>query len=274
MINIIIVNYFSSEQVVKLVNQLSSEYLRFFIVDNSNDNPKTLMDLENSTYISAKSNLGYAGGNNYAFKYILENEIEGDIFILNPDVIISVVDILKMHKTLNSQACIGQVYCSAKNEKNEKIYDKISLNGLKQTWYTKNSGILESDYAAGSAMIINKKALTDNIFDERYFLYWEEVDLSLRIKKNGFKVLVDSDVFCIRESNPIHRQVKSMYYITRNALLINSKFKLVTTTQLFLFQAKQFLICLKMAYLLRSFMPVKYFCLGIQDAVNKKFGML
>ncbi|MDO9575951.1 MAG: glycosyltransferase family 2 protein, partial [bacterium] len=48
----------------------------------------------------------------------------------------------------------------------------------------------ESDYVTGCALLV-KKRLIDiiGILDERFFLYWEDVDWGLRAKKAGFKNL-------------------------------------------------------------------------------------
>ena len=51
--------------------------------------------------------------------------------------------------------------------------------------------ILEVDYVKGFAMLINLKKVTfEEIFDENFFLFLEEIDLCKRIKNNGKKIFV------------------------------------------------------------------------------------
>lgn len=53
--------------------------------------------------------------------------------------------------------------------------------------------ILKVDYVKGFAMLINlKKFLFKKIFDEKFFLFLEEIDLCKRIKENGGGIFVIS----------------------------------------------------------------------------------
>lgn len=273
MINIIIVNYESSQQVFDCVNRLQSKNHRFLIVDNSLENTDLLKSLNNVVYLSPGYNSGYAAGNNYAFQYIRDNNLHGPIFILNPDVIIDVSVIAKMEKILNSNETIGQVYCSAKNENGKTLYNVIKLNGLNQNWELNNKGVLDSDYAAGSAMLINSDAVDGYLFDEKYFLYWEEVDLSLRIKRNGFRVVVDCDESCIRSANAIERQISAIYYLTRNSFLIKSKFNQVSNYDMVVYQAKMLLICARTSLSILSLQVFRLYFKALRDALRNQYGV-
>ena len=51
--------------------------------------------------------------------------------------------------------------------------------------------IIEKYDGEASIMLFNlKKIKNKNIFDENYFLYFEEIDLFFRFKKNGLKVFL------------------------------------------------------------------------------------
>jgi GT2 family glycosyltransferase len=59
--------------------------------------------------------------------------------------------------------------------------DEIEKNG-------KNEKLEGSDYVTGCAMLIKRKTIEEiGLLDERFFLYWEDVDWGLRAKKAGFK---------------------------------------------------------------------------------------
>jgi len=50
----------------------------------------------------------------------------------------------------------------------------------------------EIDYISGCAMMIKRRVFEKiGLFDERYFLYFEDADFCLRAKKAGFKIAVD-----------------------------------------------------------------------------------
>lgn len=47
----------------------------------------------------------------------------------------------------------------------------------------------EVDWVLGAAMMMRRDALGEEIMDERYFLYFEDVDLCLRLQRQGWKVV-------------------------------------------------------------------------------------
>ena len=51
-------------------------------------------------------------------------------------------------------------------------------------------------------MLIRSKAAGEEVFDPRFFLYFEDVDLCLRLKKAGWKVVYHPEALAIHE----HRQ--------------------------------------------------------------------
>ncbi len=82
-----------------------------------------------------------------------------------------------------------------------------------------------TDFATGCCMLIKREALEKvGMFDKRYFLYFEDVDLSARIKDAGYTL-----GFC-SSSHIWHKNAKSSggsgsqihnYYIARNRLLFS-----------------------------------------------------
>ena len=54
--------------------------------------------------------------------------------------------------------------------------------------------VIERDYLTGCAVLISKKLLnTIGLFDESFFMYYEDSDLSLRARQSGFKLLLVPD---------------------------------------------------------------------------------
>lgn len=53
------------------------------------------------------------------------------------------------------------------------------------------SGVLELDYAVGCGVLLSRAMLTQvGLFDERFFMYYEDMDLSLRVRQAGFRILL------------------------------------------------------------------------------------
>ncbi len=85
-----------------------------------------------------------------------------------------------------------------------------------------NSEELESDYLTGCALCFPSSAIKDcGLFDENYFLYWEDVDWSLRFKKNRYKCFVFPQIKIFHKGSA-STQLESrsyLYYYFRNHLI-------------------------------------------------------
>ena len=85
----------------------------------------------------------------------------------------------------------------------------------------------KTDYATGTCMFIRAKVLKDvGLFDEKYFMYYEDTDLSMRLIKSGYGVFyVPSSVIWhkVAQSSGIGGDLND-YFITRNRLLFGIKY--------------------------------------------------
>jgi GT2 family glycosyltransferase len=190
MINVLIVNWNSGEQCLQLVNSLvKSEFAKYRIVMIDNASGELdLLKLKNCEEIAnlyhvdfhmiLKSvNLGYAGGNNAGFDYLKNENLPGDILILNPDITLQPNTLSVMSNVLNQDGIAG-VMARTLSDEGKLMYDYFSMNGFVQKWlYAKNNSTVETDYLAGSCMLLNRKLIDRlGLFDDTFFLYWEEVD--------------------------------------------------------------------------------------------------
>ena len=82
----------------------------------------------------------------------------------------------------------------------------------------------ETEFTSGCAMLIKRQVIEKiGLFDDRFFLYYEDVDFSLRAQKAGFKCIV------VPEAKIVHRKIQSEigdqkeYYLARNHLLLMEK---------------------------------------------------
>jgi hypothetical protein len=76
-----------------------------------------------------------------------------------------------------------------------------------------------SNFITGCSMLIKKEVFQKiGLLDERYFLYWEDADFSLRAKKAGFLGLVDpkSIVYHFESSEPTKGD--KLYYLVFSGL--------------------------------------------------------
>jgi GT2 family glycosyltransferase len=85
-----------------------------------------------------------------------------------------------------------------------------------------NSEKIESDYLTGCTLCFPSSAIKEcGLMDEIYFLYWEDVDWSLRLKKSGYKFFVFPQLkiyHCGSASTQLESQ-SYLYYYFRNHLI-------------------------------------------------------
>ena len=90
------------------------------------------------------------------------------------------------------------------------------------------SQVSETEFASGCAFLISAEVIKNlGMFDEKYFLYYEDSDLSMRIRRKGYKIYFNP------KSLVWHKNASSAggsgstlqdYYITRNRLLFALKY--------------------------------------------------
>ncbi len=226
MINVSIVLYNNNEKEIdKLIKNISESSIvkKIFVIDNSikktelNDNKKLI-------YIFNNKNIGYGKAHNIGLrKSINDDNIKGHL-IINPDVEISSNDLERLYNYLINNNDVGiivpkVIYLNGKIQYLSKLlpdpFDlifrrffyytnfakkKINKYELRFTNYNK---IMEIGVASGSCMLINVNALKKaGLFDERYFMYLEDYDLSRRIGK-FYKIIFFPDV-TIRHKYEMH----------------------------------------------------------------------
>jgi GT2 family glycosyltransferase len=163
--------------------------------------------------IENRSNLGYPRGNNQGLK-VAQGEY---ILFLNSDVIIEDVDFAKLISYLDNNSQIGvlTVKVLLRNGsidpashrgfptlwnsfcyfiKLEKLFSKIpTLNTFFGGYHLvgRNLDLIhEIDSPTGAFYLVRKKIMEKTQgFDEEYFMYGEDLDLSFRIKQLGFKIV-------------------------------------------------------------------------------------
>jgi GT2 family glycosyltransferase len=212
--SIVIYNVSDSDLSRLIVNVdilLSANIARIFIIDNSVKKPALLtFDIDRVTYIKSKVNGGYGFGHNLAVNSILDTS---DFhFVLNHDVAFQKDDIITLINKINSDPKIGIIMPKITSFEGDLQYlcklipTPINLivrrfdNFLFKRYTTQLNYNYEcrflnydlefnSPTLSGCFMLLNVCSLIQvGSFDERFFLYLEDFDLSRRIHEK-FKTL-------------------------------------------------------------------------------------
>jgi GT2 family glycosyltransferase len=207
--------------------------LEVFVVDNASpaDHPEIIKKrFPQITLIRSDKNLGFAGGNNLALR-IAKGEY---LYLLNNDTFVPERHIHELVHVLQTDKTAGVVCPKIKQFDDTNVilfagYTELTPYTLRNqiTGYgKKDTGqynlATESAYAHGAAMML-KREVTElaGWMDERYFLYYEEIDWSTRIRKAGYRIVYSPSTFILHKeslSTGRNSPLKS-YYLNRNRVL-------------------------------------------------------
>lgn len=199
------------------------------VLDNNSDQHvyNLLLKEKDILIIRNSSNLGYAGGNNVGLKYALEELDCQYILIVNNDTIADVNLIGQLVKVFE-QPGVG-IVCPAIYYYDDR--SKIQFFGENFNWYsgnpskiknTQDKTIVDSDIACGACMLIKREVIEKvGYLTEDYFLLWEDLDYSVRVKRSGYKIL------CTKKATIWHKVSTSigkvsnlrLFYSMRNRII-------------------------------------------------------
>ena len=204
-ISVIILLYKTPNNVLK--NLLNYKKFNILILDQSNDiniKKKILRIFPKIKYYHiTDKNKGFAAGINHLVK-----KVKTKYFLCTqPDTIISYKSILQLKKAfLLKKNCIISVPKIKKNS-NFKI-KKVEKN------------IIMTENIIGAIFLADKKKFMElKMFDENFFFYWEDVDLSKRIVKSKY------DMYINLNSEALHLSGKSTVSTMKSLFIKKSNFK-------------------------------------------------
>lgn len=253
-----IIDFNGKENTIECLNAIDSMKIENFrlnviVIDNASEIEFSL----NKTFrnfslklIRNKENLGFAGGNNVGIRYALEHGADY-VLVLNNDTLVDknlIEELLKVTDYKNIGILAPKIYFAPGFEFHKNRYSKKDLGmvfwyaggemdwqnvighhrGVDEVDHGQYDDILETQFASGCCMFI-KKAVFDKVglFDNKYFLYYEDADFSERVKKADFKIAY------VPKAALWHKNAGSAggsgsklqdYYITRNRLLFGVRY--------------------------------------------------
>lgn len=212
-------------------------------------------------------NLGFAGGNNVGIKYALEQEADY-VLVLNNDTIVDknlLIHLLKPFKNKRVGVVVPKIYFAEGYEFHKNRYRQKDLG--KVIWYAGgnidwenafgvNRGVDEVDmgqfnksvavnFATGACMMIRADLFKKvGYFDEKYYMYFEDVDLSQKIIEAGFRILYNPNAKIwhkVAQSSAIGSNLND-YYISRNRLYFGLKYAPFRTKAALIKESLRFLL--------------------------------
>jgi GT2 family glycosyltransferase len=214
MIGLITVNYNQYQQTKEFLESLNSvqkaKNAWVYIADvSSKKEVITLKGYQFPVTLEEKENKGYAFGVNGGLNFFLAKGIK-KFCVVNNDILFAKDFLITVEKTFKKADIFGgKIYYAKGFEYHKERYQKKDLG--KVLWYAgggfdwKNAltfhrgvdevdqgqydNFEEIDFITGCLFCFNKKVVDKvGFWDERYFLYFEDADYCVRVKKEGFKL--------------------------------------------------------------------------------------
>ena len=181
-LTIIIVTFKSEKKIANCLKSIPPQ-IKVIIIENSNDiNFKKNIEnqFSNSECILMGENKGYAAANNIGLKLVKTRYA----LVLNPDTILD-------------KNAVENFLISAK--KNDEFWLMGPANDQKKKINFDENGLAEVENLKGFAIFFNISKFKEKFFDEKYFLYFEEIDLCKSVKKENGKIFLDKSIKIIHQ---------------------------------------------------------------------------
>ena len=260
-ISIIIVNYFTAELCEHAINSIVKQDIianrditsKIIVVDNSNNQSEEekLLNLKKTfpdslEVILPKKNLGYSKACNLAYRFSSSEYI----LLLNPDAFLlrhalrelytflskspragAVIPKIFFDKTtcvamppmpdvslssLLMKSFLGRIYC--------KMRTKSYLKNAVQFWNSQRP--IQQRMLSGAIVLLRRDAIEDcgGLFDERFFLYFEDTDLFFRLRKRGWQLYMIPTSLAVHRYDQSPSKYKAKYFKNSQDLFFRKNF--------------------------------------------------
>ncbi|MCI0716545.1 MAG: glycosyltransferase family 2 protein [Chlorobi bacterium] len=282
-----------------LARQTYKNFAIYFVDNNSSDGSKEFSEELNKkfnfkiNYIELESNLGDAKGNSIGAEQAL-NEACDFIFVLNNDTELEEQCLENLYKLAESDEKIGATGPIFFYWTKDKIKNKVQIYGANVNFKTQVTEIIgvgkiyeESsfpeilicDYPIGGALFVKREVIQKLgvLFDDRYFMYNNEIDFAYRLKMLGYisaattKAKVWHNHKWVRDNKT--SWYREYYLSQRNKFLYYHKYKLYGSMILMILtDSVKFPWRLKWFIKVCDFKLGMYYLKGMLDGILNKKG--
>jgi GT2 family glycosyltransferase len=216
-LSVIIVNYKTKALTLQTIKSVfagkqPAGKLEVILVDNASDDGiagEVKKRFSHVQVIEAKTNLGFAGGNNLGLR-----KAKGRyLLLLNSDTLVEPETLVKMIDFMDKNPQVGLSTCRVNLVSGridpashrgfptpwasltyysglEKLWPKSKLFGQYHQGWKDLSKTHEIDTPVGAFFMLRREAVRQvGLLDERFFMYGEDIDWAYRIKTSGWQVV-------------------------------------------------------------------------------------
>ncbi len=237
LVSVITINWNNTEVTCDLLHSIKAlntyPNLEVIVVDNASAEDPTSAFL--SVYPAAKvirnkENLGFSGGNNVGIRaasgeyfFLVNNDTE-----FTPSLIQGLVDVFKRFPDAGMVSPKFH-YFFEKGTIEYAGYRSVNIFtgrnsaiGYREKDEGQYNSLTETSYAHGGGMMVSKKVTEAvGLMPEDFFLYYEELDWCVRVKKKGFKIYYQPASLIYHKESMTTGKTSPLktFYLTRNRIL-------------------------------------------------------
>jgi GT2 family glycosyltransferase len=241
-IAIIILNWNKKDYVLTLLKSLLEIHYDNFdiiVIDNASTDGsvETIRKLHPEVRIIANTeNIGGTGGFNTGIRYVMKTSGYKYLWLLDNDAEVETGTLGELVKTMEEDGNIGIAGSRIVDINSRDItieagaffrWDTIEVKPLfrNERNIKFENKVLDVDYVAICSALVRISALEKvGTMDDRYFIFWDDMDWGLQFRKNNFRVV--SVLTSVAYHPPFTEKrsaVVDFYYGYRNALLTYAK---------------------------------------------------
>jgi GT2 family glycosyltransferase len=234
---IVVLNFNGKDTLVNCLSSLyQSNYPEFEVVvvdNNSSDGSfeQARRLFSRARFIKNSSNLGFSKGNNIGIRYALE-KFADYILVLNNDTLVEKTVLSKLAEVMEKNPRVGISSPLIFSADSKIWFAGGQIDWLRMKAYhlvkTRSAIPYKTQYISGCAMFIKKDVFKKiGLFDERFFLYYEDADFSVRARKAGFGLLVVPEASLQHFEKSNYANAFKIYWLVLSGLLffrINASF--------------------------------------------------
>ncbi|NTW13854.1 MAG: glycosyltransferase family 2 protein [Candidatus Moranbacteria bacterium] len=211
-----------------------SSYSNFEVVVVDNDSRDGSLEdaksmFSRSHFILNRENLGFAAGMNVGIRYAFSQGARY-VWVLNNDAVPggdALSELVKTAEKHEDMAILSPLIFDPKGKvwfSGGKVdYFRMRARHVSSPGVRRANIPYGSAYLSGCALFLPKKALDRvGLFDEGYFLYYEDADFSIRARKAGIELLVVPNAVVVHAERS-NMNPEKLYWLVRSGLLFFRK---------------------------------------------------
>lgn len=226
---IVVLNFNGKDTLNGCLSSLyQSDYPEFEVVVVDNDSKDGSFEqakqfFSRAHFIKNDTNLGFAKGNDVGIRFALE-KFADYVFILNNDAFVEKTTLSILIQTMKRNPNIGIASPLIFSANNKIWFAGGKINWLKMKAFhlyeVPSVSPYATEYITGCSMLVKKEVFKKiGLFDERFFLYYEDADFSVRAKKAGFDLCIIPEAHLQHLEQSSNKNAAKLYWLVLSGLL-------------------------------------------------------